>query len=121
MAHFAKLTTDNIVETIVVVNNNTLDNLSFPESEQIGIDFLNSIYENTIWKQTSYNSLFRLNYASVGGIYDPQLDGFLPVKRYPSWVLDPLTFQWTAPVPKPQEKGIYNWNETTLSWYKVEI
>jgi hypothetical protein len=76
MAHFARVES-NIVREVIVVNNETLDNKPFPESEPIGIAFCKSLYgENTEWLQTSYNSNFRGAYAGSGMIYDSELDIF---------------------------------------------
>jgi hypothetical protein len=76
MAHFARVE-NNIVREVIVVNNEVLENKSFPESEPIGIAFCKSLYgANTEWLQTSYNSNFRGVYAGPGIIYDPELDIF---------------------------------------------
>ena len=78
MAHFAKLDENNVVLTVIVVNNNVVQNLSFPESEPIGVEFCQSLYgADTIWKETSYNANFRGIYAVIGGSYDPSLDIFV--------------------------------------------
>ena len=67
MGHFAKINSENIVEQVIVVNNETLENKDFPESESIGVAFCKSLYGNdTEWKQTSYNSKFRGNFAGIG-------------------------------------------------------
>lgn len=79
MAHFARLE-NNIVQQVIVVNNEVLENKSFPESEPIGIAFCKSLYgEDTEWLQTSYNGNFRGKYAGSGSIYDPELDEFDPI------------------------------------------
>jgi hypothetical protein len=76
MAHFARVE-DNIVRQVIVVNNEVLENKSFPESEPIGIAFCKSLYgADTNWLQTSYNSNFRGKYAGNGDTYDPVLDIF---------------------------------------------
>jgi hypothetical protein len=76
MAHFARIE-DNIVREVIVVNNETLENKSFPQSESIGIAFCKSLYgEDTEWLQTSYNANFRGSYAGSGMIYDPVKDEF---------------------------------------------
>ena len=76
MAHFARVE-DNIVRQVIVVNNETLENKEFPESEPIGIAFCKSLYgEDTEWLQTSYNSNFRGSYAGSGMIYDELNDIF---------------------------------------------
>jgi len=76
MAHFARVE-DNIVREVIVINNEVLENKSFPESEPIGIAFCKSLYgSDTEWLQTSYNSTFRDKYAGSGDLYDPELDIF---------------------------------------------
>lgn len=76
MAHFAKIE-DGIVRQVIVINNEVLENKSFPESEPIGIAFCKSLYgAETEWLQTSYNATFRGKYAGSGDIYDAELDIF---------------------------------------------
>lgn len=58
----------------------------------------------------------RKNYAQIGYSYDEDLDAFIPPKTTPSWVIDPNTGQWTAPVPYPTDGKNYVWNETRLEW-----
>ena len=79
MAHFAQLDANNIVTEVIVVNNAVIDDLPFPESEPIGVEFCQSLYgADTVWKQTSYNGNFRGVYAGIGYSYDPVLDIFVP-------------------------------------------
>lgn len=79
MAHFARIE-NNIVQQVIVLNNEVLENKSFPESEPIGIAFCKSLYgENTEWLQCSYNKNFRGRYPGSGSIYDPIKDEFDPV------------------------------------------
>lgn len=118
MAHFARMN-GNIVETVIVINNETLGNLEFPESESVGVEFCQSLYgSDTVWKQTSYNGNFRKNYAGLGYIYDPDLDAFIPPQPYPSWILNLKTCLWEAPTPMPQTNDLWFWNEETVSWIK---
>jgi hypothetical protein len=78
MAHFARVE-DNIVREVIVINNEVLENKDFPESEPIGIAFCKSLYgADTNWLQTSYNANFRGKYASIGSVYDLELDEFDP-------------------------------------------
>jgi len=65
MAHFAKIE-NGIVLQVIVVNNETLGDLEFPESEAVGQDFVASLGLDGTWKQTSYNAKFRGKYAAVG-------------------------------------------------------
>lgn len=83
MAHFAKLDENNVViETIVVANEDILDE-NGNESEEIGIAFCRKLHgENTNWKQTSYNCSFRKIFAGPGCTYDSTLDEFLPNQQF---------------------------------------
>lgn len=76
MAHFAKIE-NGIVTQVIVVNNETLGDLEFPESESIGQEFIASIGLDGEWLQTSYNGNFRGTYAGVGFTYDAELDEFV--------------------------------------------
>jgi hypothetical protein len=121
MAYFAQLDSSYIVTEVISVNNNTIDNLPFPESEPVGVAFLQSLFgSTTIWKQTSYNANFRKNYAGIGYAYDPVLDAFIPPQPYPSWLLNTTTCQWEAPTPYPIDGQMYVWDEATLSWILME-
>lgn len=78
MAHFAKLDENNVVLEVIVVNNDVLQNLPFPESESIGVAFCQSLFgADTVWKQTSYNNNFRGIYAGIGFLYDSANDVFV--------------------------------------------
>lgn len=77
------------------------------------------------WVQTSYNTRggmhpqgkpLRKNFAGIGYTYDAQRDAFIPPKPYPSWRLDEQTCLWEPPVPMPNGKKLYAWDEPTLSW-----
>jgi hypothetical protein len=123
MAHFAQLDENNIVLQVIVVNNDDVQNLPFPESEPIGVAFCQSLFgADTIWKQTSYSANFRYNYAGIGFSFDPLAppDGsFIAPKPYPSWLLNTATYQWEAPVPYPNDGGFYEWDEATQSWKEI--
>ena len=93
MAHFAKLDENNVVTTVVVVNNSELL-IDGVESEAKGVEFLISLFGDFNWKQTSYNGNFRKNYAGIGYTYDPQRDAFIPLKPDGDYVLDEQTCQW---------------------------
>ena len=77
MAHFAQLNDSNIVQQIVVIANEDCLDESNNESEAVGIAFCKSLWGNdTIWKQTSYNSTMRYNFAAIGNTYDVSADAF---------------------------------------------
>lgn len=121
MAHFALINSNsNIVFRVDVVSNDDVDNLPFPESEPIGIAFLQPWDEpNTYWKQTSYNNNFRKHYAGIGYTYSAELDAFVPPQPYPSWTLNVTTCLWIPPVPYPNDSNPFNmyaWDEATQNW-----
>ena len=134
MASFAKIE-NNIVITVESVVNEVLKDSNGVEQEQLGINFLKTLYNepNAIWKQTSYNTSggvhklggtpFRKNHAGIGMIYDETRDAFIALKPYNSWILNEITCLWEAPVARPEltqeqidNKNYYNWNEETLNW-----
>jgi hypothetical protein len=137
MAYFAKLVTGNIVENVISINNSVITDANGVEQEQLGIDFINQLYNtNDTWKQTSYNNNIRKNYAGIGFQYDQTRDAFIPPKRFDSWVLNEDTCNWESPVPYPQTYTLnlidisdnttviqdpYTWNEETKNWDLVTI
>ena len=115
MAHFAKLGVGNIVNRVEVVSND------IAISEQAGVDFLNNLYgTRDIWKQTSYNSNMRKNYAGIGYTYDESRDAFISPQPYPSWVLDEDTCMWKAPIKVPSDDKQYSWDESSKSWNEIK-
>ena len=71
MAHFAKVQ-NKTVQQVIVVNNETLGNAEFPESESLGQEFIASLGFDGTWKQTSYSAAFRGKYAGVGDTWTGQ-------------------------------------------------
>jgi hypothetical protein len=134
MASFAKIE-NNLVITVESVVNEVLKDSNGIEQEQLGIDFLKTLYNepNAVWKQTSYNTIggvhnnggtpFRKNHASIGYTYDEDRDAFISPKPFNSWILNEDTCLWEAPVAKPEltqeqidNKNYYYWNEEILNW-----
>ena len=109
MAHAAELDANDIVLRVVVVSN---------AYEPQVAEWCEQTYGGR-WVQTSYNGNFRKNYAGIGYSYDAQRDAFIPPKPYPSWVLDEATCQWKAPVPMPQDGGMYVWDEEMQDWKPI--
>lgn len=121
MAHFAELNPDNIVIRILVVPD---------EQEHRGEEYLrDDLQLGGRWLQTSFNGNIRKNFATVGAPYDPELDAFIPIKDYPSWVLDKALCKWVPPVPIPPypfdptqpENCAYQWYEDGKQWMPVYI
>ena len=120
MGYFAKLDTNNNVIEVLSVDNSVMNNLPFPESEALGVEFLTNWSGGyTNWKQTSFNSNFRKNYASPGYIYDSVLDAFIGPKPFLSWLLNTNTCQWESPTPRPNDGKAYIWDEQTQSWVEI--
>jgi hypothetical protein len=134
VAHFAKLDDNNIVIEVNVVSDDDCNNLSFPNSEPIGIAFLTQWSGgHSNWRQTSYNTrggvhynsetgepdnktAVRKNYAAAGYKYDSALDAFVPPQPYFSWTLNQDTCLWEPPIPYPTDGKIYYWDETLQNW-----
>jgi len=123
MASFAKIE-NNIVVTVISINNSVITDANGVEQEQLGVDFINQLYKtNDVWKQTSYNKTFRKNYAGIGYTYDSQRDAFISPKPFNSWILNEETCNWKAPIIRPEltqeqkdNNQYYTWNEETQSW-----
>ena len=134
MASFAKIGLNNKVIAVHSVHNNELKDSNGVEQEINGINFLTNLHGWAIWKQTSYNSNIRKNFAGIGYTYDEDRDAFIPPKPYNSWVLNETTCQWESPVVKPETytknlvdennnpiPDYYNWNEETKQWDLTEL
>lgn len=115
MAHFAKIDENNIVTSVVVVDNKDTADASGVEKEHIGAVHLEKILGGT-WKQTSYNGNFRKNYAGIGYSFDEQRNAFIPPKPFNSWILNETTCQWEAPVAMPNDGQMYSWDENIQNW-----
>ena len=122
MAHFAQLDENNIVTAVLVVSNDDIQNLPFPESEPLGIAFLQNLLPGTMWKQTSYNNNFRFRYTGIGHTFHPELGehgGFAAPAQCDYFVFDAATCSWIPPVPYPVDGDAYYWNDATRAWTKV--
>lgn len=113
MSHFAKVLDKKVIQVIVAEK-----------------EFFDTFVDSSAgeWIQTSYNTLgnqhpnntpLRGNYAGIGFTYDKTNDVFYASQPYPSWVLNESTWLWEAPIAMPTD-GIYQWDEVTTSWIKVE-
>lgn len=124
MAHFAKLDENNVVTNVVVIGNSVPtsngplgENDMHPDGEAYCTKLLGGN-----WKQTSYNSSFRKQYAGKGYTYDPINDVFILPQPYASWTLD-SNFDWQPPVVEPQGQyrqyvsGVDDNNEDVLEDY----
>ena len=114
MAHFAEIkqetdptgfTTDThwIVKRVVVVGNDIQTSDGPLENNDMHVDgetWCQNFFKGGTWKQTSYNSNFRKQYAGIGYRYDESNNVFIRPQRYASWSLDDNQ-DWKAPLPEP--------------------
>ena len=124
MAHFAELNSSNEVLRVIVISNDDVDShggeLS-SEAETFVASIVPHSTGGTAWKQTSYNSNFRKQYAGIGHTYDASKNKFISPQPYPSWSLD-SNDDWVAPVTKPTITEIdsnivyISWDEDNQKW-----
>jgi hypothetical protein len=109
MAHYAKIEND-VVQQVIVADEEFVRKLDGQ------------------WVQTSYNTHggvhpdgrpLRKNFAGIGYTYDSDRDAFIPPRPFESWVLNEQTCLWDSPVPYPEDGEDRYWDESTLSWVKV--
>jgi hypothetical protein len=127
MTHFAKLDENSVVVFVTV-----------GRQEDDGKELELQARTGDVYKQTSYNTrggvhynpetgqpsedqskAFRGNYAGIGFTYDEALDAFIPPKPFDSWVLDETTYNWVAPIPMPEDGGVYSWDESQTNWIAI--
>ena len=130
MAHYALINKNNIVVQVITgVDENIIqtdtDGTIVGGTTQAWETFYESQpqFAGLTCKRTSYNGNIRANYASVGGKYDPDFNVFIAPRIYPSWKLNYTTFQWEAPVARPDEVDgyIWKWSEYNQEWIQVAI
>ena len=118
MAHFAQIDENNMVVSVIVVDNKDTADANGVEKEYIGAAFCERLFGGT-WKQTSYNGNIRKNYAGIGYTYHSDIDAFVSPQPFPSWTLD-ADAKWQAPVAMPTDGKIYSWDEATTSWIEIQ-
>jgi hypothetical protein len=121
MAHFAKIENNIVVDVHVVDNYNLLDENGI-EQEQIGIDYLKSLWGDQRFLQCSYNGSIRKRYPGIGYSYDEVNDVYIAPRPFASWTLNE-NFDWEAPVAEPVTELPYIalWNEENVNWDIVDI
>jgi hypothetical protein len=121
MAHFAQIDENGIVQQVLVVDDRHADR---------GQDFLAiDCGLSGVWVQTSYNTVggehlfggtpMRKNFAGVGMTYDENRDAFYDPQPHASWSLNEESCIWEAPVARPDDGKLYNWDEDSLSWIEI--
>ena len=115
MAHFAKISEQNKVLSVLTLNNKDTVDANEVEVESIGQAYLekHNHWPAHLWIQTSYwtnanqheqgRTPLRGNYASIGYDWDPTNQIFWPPFPYASWVKDIPTASWKSPLgDKPE-------------------
>jgi len=120
MAHFAQLNENNKVINVIVIQNDLIIDENGNESEELGIERCKTYTDpNGRWIQTSYSNSFRGKFASINGYYIEDLDVFSLPRPYDSWIFNPETYYWDAPVEMPDDAPAgqcYIWNENIANW-----
>lgn len=128
MKHFAKIDSKKVVQEVLVVSE---DKQPTPEAwlkQKFGGTWLETCPNTQAGVHFESGEPFRKNFAGLGYSYDSELDAFIPPKTYESWVLNPETGTWKAPLPLPDDAagednpdGVhYFWDEENISWQQVE-
>lgn len=115
MAHFARLNENNVVTMVTVVSNDDMIGDDGNEIEALGVAVCESVVGDGRWVQTSYNGNFRKQYAGIGYTYHSEGDVFVRPSPHPSWHLDE-DYEWTAPIPQPDDGASYEWDEESQQW-----
>ncbi len=139
MAHFAKISENNEVLTVLTLNNGDMLNADGVEDETVGQQYLeqHNNWPAQMWIQTSYNTLgnshnsggtaLRGNYAGIGYTWDEDNNTFWPKKPYTSWVKHSESASWKSPIGDAPASTAeqtadtannyrYDWNESSQSW-----
>ena len=107
MSHWAEIDNNNVVLRVLVG----------PNHGDEGEAFFNAL--GGTWVKTSYNGNIRKNYAGIGYAYDADRDAFIAPKPFNSWLLDENTCRWQAPVPRPTDGLMYEWDEELTDWKPI--
>jgi hypothetical protein len=119
MAHFAEIDSEGTVQRVLVLSNDRITQ-DGEEVEELGIAYLQNMFPDTDWVQTSYNDNFRKRYAGKGYKYDVERDAFITPQPFPSWLFNEESLSWEAPFPMPDEDKIYKWDEENQSWVETD-
>ena len=146
MAHFAKISENNEVLTVHVVNDSDMHNADGVEDETVGQQYLetHNNWPSHLWVQTSYNTQsnthtlggtpLRGNYASIGCEWDEVNQIFWFEKPYPSWIKHNASASWKSPIGDCPEltaeqtsqnnngthRWSYSWNESGQSFDLID-
>ena len=120
MATFAKLGADGktVVNISVVAGAKTTKNNQINEEVGQGYLYRTHGWPAELWKisEIDRDVAYRKNSASIGDTYDSARDAFIAPQPYPSWILNETTCKWEAPIPRPDDDKVYDWDEENQAW-----
>jgi len=147
MAHFAKISEDNIVLFVTPLNDSDMLDENGNPSEAIGQAYLekHNNWPAHLWIQTSYNTFcnkhrkggipFRGNYAGIGFTWDSTNQIFWSKQPYSSWIKNMQRADWVSPagdppgydetvtdvqkIENPLNYPVYSWDENIKNWVKI--
>lgn len=114
--YFAQLDTLHVVTSVLVVESADVEDKPFPDSEPLGVAYLNRVLGPGSFVQTSHEGTYRRRFAGPGMAFDFGRDAFIQPQPYPSWWLDD-NCDWQPPTPKPDDPTKHwVWDETLQEW-----
>lgn len=123
MAHYAILDENNVVvDAFVGVDETELIDGLEPElwyEQHVGQKCRRYSLNTRGNEHLTGKTPFRKNPGGIGWVYNEEHDGFHEPQPHQSWVLDPDTCLWRAPVAKPSTPGYWKWDEENQTWYEV--
>jgi|TARA_R100000479_G_C6355026_1_gene190761 hypothetical protein len=132
MAHFAKIDNNNVVLTVLRLDNQEIVDAEGVEQETLGQNHLqhHHSWPAAQWIKTSYNTqmnkhklggtAFRGNYAAAGYVWHPNDNIFLPPQPYSSWTKDLTNATWVSPIGAAPSLTEEQQNQNTAGthiWY----
>lgn len=93
-------------------------------ADQAFVDGLSGLYVQA-WIDADGDPAKRANFPNVGDIYDAANDVFYehrPSNQYGPfnrWTIGAPTWQWTPPVPYPNDGSVYDWDDPEQKWALV--
>jgi len=146
MAHFAKISEENIVLQVLTLDDKDCVNSEGIETESVGQQYLetHNNWPAHLWIKTSYNTFknthslggtpFRGNYACIGFTWDSENQIFWYEKPFTSWVKNITTASWEPSIGAAPEltteqqsqnnaktnQWFYDWNEDNQTWDLVD-
>ena len=149
MAHFAKISEENIVLQVLTLDDKDMLNGDGVATESVGQAHLqqHNNWPARLWIQTSYNTkanthnsgnnakAFRGNYAGIGFSWDAENNIFWCEKPYASWVKNTSDAQWHSPIgdasalttEQDSQNTVgthawrYVWNEDNTRWDLTDL